>query len=418
MTMPAWGDILPLTTKDWRELPDTTTPYYVVAKEGTYLHRKVAFGRGLIRHHKAPSKLAPVGNYYGEFVFDETQRIPAPLVAQIVDFFRRIWYAHKTEAEVILTQHIDTGEYRVYVPFQSVSTGHVHSIYDPTTIDSKYLVVGTMHSHCNFSAFHSSTDEGDAKDMDGMHFTVGHIDREEPEVAAMVAVNGTLYHYKDPGILADFSQLDAAKAPTWWDRYVYLGPLNDAPRPKWATDDMWDKFLGKKKTPPKPTWAPTPLPQYARPSEDGIDYGFGWRGDLAEYGYIHDKRTGSFRYVGSQPLRESREFNRKKPYEADWGANGELLWDEDYWEDQLGEKFVSSILNTGLFTDEDFDNALAKFPKSGTPQYWEGVFRQKLFRAVAWLRHQGLEVTVDINDKRITVVEGQTSLDQVIEGVL
>lgn len=407
MTAPAWGDILPLTGK-WEELPDTTTPYYVVAKEGTFIHRKVAFGRGVFRHTKTPKKLQPVGNYTGMFLFDTQHTIPAEVVKPIVAFFRRIWNTHKTEAEVILTQHRETGQYRVYIPFQSVSTGHVHSIYDPTTIDPMYLVVGTMHSHCNFSAFHSSTDEGDARDMDGMHFTVGHIDRDVPEVAAMVAINGTFVHYKDYETLADFSTVSFDDmAPEWWDRYVYIGPLNDAPRPKWASDEMWEKFLGKKKAKP-----PTKI-EYKpwRGSEDRFDdaeWGF------PNYGYLYNRKDRAF-----TPLRESTEFNRRHVSPKWDKATGALLPDEgDYWEDALGKDFVDRLFSTQLFTEDDLSNALKDWPLSGTEDYWEGAFKDKLLRCVAFLRSCGYDVKVNLTDPRPVIVEGQTSIDDMINGVI
>jgi len=58
MTQPvAWGDVLPLMTPNWLDLPDTPVPYYVQAKEGVYLHRRNALGRAVIKDYKTPKKL-------------------------------------------------------------------------------------------------------------------------------------------------------------------------------------------------------------------------------------------------------------------------------------------------------------------------------------------------------------------------
>ena len=201
MTTPAWGDIVPLIEEDWLDLPDVPNPYYVYADEGMFLHRRNVLGRGLVKHSKRPAKLQKVGNWRGSFMYD-AEPLTANIYAQAVAFFRRNWETHKTESEVIITQHRETKAFKLYVPTQRVSHGGVYSIYDPKTIDRAYLVVGTIHSHPG-SAFHSSTDESDARDMDGMHLTVGYLDRDEPEVAAMVALNGTFFHFKNPADLAD-----------------------------------------------------------------------------------------------------------------------------------------------------------------------------------------------------------------------
>jgi hypothetical protein len=50
-------------------------------------------------------------------------------------------------------------------------------------------MVGTIHSHCNFSAFHSGTDTHDEETFDGIHITLGHVDRKEFSMVASVAVN-------------------------------------------------------------------------------------------------------------------------------------------------------------------------------------------------------------------------------------
>jgi hypothetical protein len=398
MTTPAWGDIVPLMSNDWTTLPDVQAPYYVYADEGTFLHRRITLGRGLVKHHKRPSKLQKVGNWHGQFIWD-AERIPADIYAQAVSFFRRTWNSHKTESEVIITQHIETKAFRLFVPTQRVSHGGVHSIYDPRTIDRAYLVVGTMHSHPG-SAFHSSTDEGDARDMDGIHLTIGYLDRDDPETAAMVALNGSLFHFKDPDDVVDRSELTAATAPPWWDRYVLHGQVTDEHRgaiAPYADDETWEKFMGRWQR-PKPTPVHTPPPPFK------------------------NIRAPSW-YRPMQPTSESTEFNRRwnQLMDPDWGPDGELLLlpdglDEsvDYWEEMLGQDFVDSLFDSGLFTEEDLDGAIKDFPESGTPQYWERIFKAKLIAAKSWLINQGLEIKVTAIDKRPHIVKGQIGMDEIV----
>ena len=52
-----------------------------------------------------------------------------------------------------------------------------------------YLRVGTIHSHCDFGAFHSGTDINDEADFDGLHVTFGHNNRDIFTISASIVVN-------------------------------------------------------------------------------------------------------------------------------------------------------------------------------------------------------------------------------------
>jgi hypothetical protein len=50
-------------------------------------------------------------------------------------------------------------------------------------------MVGTIHSHCDFSAFHSGTDTFDESTFDGIHITLGHVNRDQFSMCASMAFN-------------------------------------------------------------------------------------------------------------------------------------------------------------------------------------------------------------------------------------
>ena len=388
MTDITWGDIVPLTTNNWLDLPDTVVPYYVDADEGHFLHRKNVLGRGLIRPKKnKPPRLQKVGNYHGAFEY-LAEPLPAHITAQAISFFRRIKTTHNTEAEVIITKHEATGEFRLFVPWQRVSGGGVHSIYNPSHISRGWLVVGTMHSHPG-SAFHSSTDEGDAREMDGMHLTVGFLDRPQPEVAAMVALGGTFFHFKDPQDVADLTNLDAATAPEWWDRYVMPRMVTDAERKTlapWADDETWNKFMGRGPRKPEPVQ--------------------------------HQPRQLPSRVPAYQYNPDTRSFKPAERLPDVFGiSHDDLLFltgdPEDYWETALGKEFVDSLYDTGLLNEDDLDDAIRFFPDSGDPSWWEKRMWDKVLDATNWLKDHGIKVTIKAEDKRPPKpVKGQTTMDE------
>lgn len=260
--------------QDRFDLPASPLPYYVLSQEGIFQHQVNTLGTATLRIDKMPTHLGELGHKNGFFDYNATT-VPKEICAQIVDFFRRIWKNHKAEAEVILTAKIESTdgfpkivEWRVFIPTQKVSMGGVESVYEPSHIAKGYQVVGTMHSHCNFSAFHSGTDTNDASSFDGLHLTIGMVDRDEPQVTAMVSSAGYMVDLdKKLAEVADFSDLDAAQAPTWWDNYVI--PTKDlVTKHRPAGFQLFDKY---------PKNQPTTTPNRNH-------QGRGWGGDFGDYG--------------------------------------------------------------------------------------------------------------------------------------
>lgn len=126
---------------------------------------------------------------------------------EVMAYFRKIFELHKTECGIVLMYHPVTKRYKpLFVLQYNLSKGHVDYIrpnvietndheankilekhrdkqnkinaeYN-SLVDEGYILFGTMHSHCDFSAFHSSVDDGDEFKFDGLHITLGHVDKE------------------------------------------------------------------------------------------------------------------------------------------------------------------------------------------------------------------------------------------------
>lgn len=52
------------------------------------------------------------------------------------------------------------------------------------------LMLGTVHHHCTSSAFQSSTDESDEVNREGMHFTIGHLDKDIFDIHFRMSLGG------------------------------------------------------------------------------------------------------------------------------------------------------------------------------------------------------------------------------------
>jgi hypothetical protein len=171
------------------ELPDHGT-YYLVAGNGLWLHKDT----GVVRAFVPVENISVLEDLDVEcFVECCLPKIPAQHVWRIKTFFKNVVSEHRSEASTSLYYNKETKEFKIHVPPQSVTHGSVSYKREALThIDGmeNFLCVGTIHSHCDFGAFHSGTDIGDEEDFDGLHCTFGHNNLEEFSISASVAVNG------------------------------------------------------------------------------------------------------------------------------------------------------------------------------------------------------------------------------------
>jgi hypothetical protein len=161
--------------------------FYVVAGNGNFLKKS----NGIV------SALVPVGNVS---VLDdlnttwsrwELAKIPTALACQIQKFFAKVVEIYDAESCVILYYDRETKQFSARATKQIVTKGGVQYKRLSITHETNLLPVGTIHSHCDFEAFHSGTDIYDEKTFDGLHATFGHNDRPDFfSITSSVVVNG------------------------------------------------------------------------------------------------------------------------------------------------------------------------------------------------------------------------------------
>lgn len=139
--------------------------------------------------------------------------LPAEIIRYVMKYFRQIYEEHGCEAGLYLMLNPETKEWRpFFVPQVDCSHGSVHYLlpkensneltgdqkrwYDAVFQDPElnalnnkclkqyddwtnegFKVMGTIHSHCNFGAFHSGIDDDDEVNFPGLHITLGNVDK-------------------------------------------------------------------------------------------------------------------------------------------------------------------------------------------------------------------------------------------------
>jgi PRTRC genetic system protein A len=165
------------------ELPEGNC--YIVADDGVYLKKNTGLISAVVRMEKV-SCLKNIKPY-------ATINIPpisAELFIQIKLFFKVVFELYASEAIVLLYFDEIKREYLIVAPYQSVSPCNLEYKME---LKNNLKLVGSIHSHADFSAFHSITDLHDEANFDGLHITVGDVDQEDFSLSVEIAVNNNRF---------------------------------------------------------------------------------------------------------------------------------------------------------------------------------------------------------------------------------
>ena len=139
--------------------------------------------------------------------------LPHVLIDKMDQFFRLVYSQHGTESIVLLTYDMNkTGPegWGVLVPEQSNTAAHCK--YDADSIalikPEDVLIVGSVHSHPEMSAYASGTDHADQADFDGLHITYGWQKSQNngaTQYHLELQMAGTAYSLKPEDVFEDYT---------------------------------------------------------------------------------------------------------------------------------------------------------------------------------------------------------------------
>ncbi len=167
------------------ELPADGT-YFIIAKDRFYIHKDTGIVSAVVEVDKI-SFLEDIE----PSVELRLPKLPPDVICRSKMFFAGVFKKHHSESALVLHYSPDQQQYYLHCPIQVVSYGGVN--YDLDDRFEGYKLVGTIHSHCDFNAFHSGTDIGDEEHQDGLHITLGHVNNENFSASGSLVVNGTRF---------------------------------------------------------------------------------------------------------------------------------------------------------------------------------------------------------------------------------
>lgn len=176
--------------------------YYIIAKNGTFIHKKTKFIEAIV-----PVKGIPWLEHQEKKATILLPRIPLELMAITLNFFEEVYSTFRSEAVILLHYSEEENMYLIDAPQQEVSGASVE--YQAAERFEGYQLVGTIHNHSNFGAFHSGVDDTDEKHFDGVHITTGNIDSLNPTISVSVVVNGTRFKFQPEKIIEGIELIEA-----------------------------------------------------------------------------------------------------------------------------------------------------------------------------------------------------------------
>ena len=129
-------------------------------------------------------------------------KISPVLWAQIVGFCKWTYAEHKCEAQVRLFVDLKEKTWVAWAFPQEIETGlHTKEKTGPffdrqreALPNAQDLIpYGTVHHHCSAGAFQSGTDHDDEKNQDGLHITLGNMDKPVPDMHSRLSMNNECY---------------------------------------------------------------------------------------------------------------------------------------------------------------------------------------------------------------------------------
>ena len=230
------------------ELPKEGT-FFLVSGNGLWMHKDTGIVSGFVPVDNISVLQELDANAHVEC---NLPKVPTRCVWRIKNFFKNVVAEHHAEAEINLYYNKETNDFKIHIPEQTVSSGGVN--YKRMALTHRdgmedYLRVGTIHSHCDFGAFHSGTDIGDEEDFDGLHCTFGHNNKDDFTISASVVVNGHRLAVDPMDVLDGIEPLGSShelpdvsihKHSVRSDKYFRLLPVDNEVAEEWNTGlDKW-----------------------------------------------------------------------------------------------------------------------------------------------------------------------------------
>lgn len=198
------------------------TVFYMLTGSGLFLCRNNEHFRSCVPARGWPGELPG----QEKFLDLHYPRLPRRLLERAVGFFEAVGRKHDAEAALLLAWDSEREVYRLVIPRQrctvylnwqgDTSPQGVH--YDlPECVPETWIIVGDIHSHVDFSAYSSATDQHDEHYRTGLHIVVGRIYDEPPQFHVEATVDGRRFPVQPEEIFEGYDSRRSDFPEQWFD---------------------------------------------------------------------------------------------------------------------------------------------------------------------------------------------------------
>jgi len=121
----------------------------------------------------------------------------------------------KFKSEALAFLYLDADTWKIWYPPQitagmTVKADPEHKDYNAQRkLMGDGLQLGTVHHHCTTSAFQSGTDSADEIDRDGLHFTIGNLNKRSYDIHFRLCFGGTCYEAAPEDFIGLSEEIDS-----------------------------------------------------------------------------------------------------------------------------------------------------------------------------------------------------------------
>lgn len=152
-------------------------------------------------------------------------KVPKDVWNQVISFFAWTYEKTKSESQVRLYVNPEKNTWAAWAFPQEANTGMTARELDNPEAKKQreefktsdgWIYSGTVHHHCSAAAFQSGTDEANERGQDGLHITIGCIDKGQHDMHCRFYLNGSQFD-PDMSQFWDIGDLKNATPESLWD---------------------------------------------------------------------------------------------------------------------------------------------------------------------------------------------------------
>jgi len=219
--------MFPIYVADRKKMDPKDDICYIVAKNGLFVKKKL----GLIESITPVDDIPTLEFDVVPYAKLNLPKIPKKIFCQIFSLFRRVYIMYRSECTVLLFYNQKNRKFKVGVPHQKVSYSGVECVKMGSP--EGYVTVASIHSHCNFSAFHSGTDVNDEEYIEGLHITIGDVDEDQFSLVSSIVSNRKRFKIDPLKVIDGIDENTADKN----SKYLIVGGF------VWTYDPKWLDFI-------------------------------------------------------------------------------------------------------------------------------------------------------------------------------